>query len=230
MHRPQSTLCTRPAYHRLEEIESKTSFEIMMFLEDAGWTPTLPNFWGSPNGLLKASLGRTPDAPAMILRYFGQKLEEKQWGKAARKMGGRGLDLGGTVSFETARKAMQALQKKGQNVEATALSTAVVGGIWFAARNREERQQICSRCGVANDTPMHRYYRCHANRNLRDEEGCIAKTRWLDKFPDATLERYECLFTRGGAPGGTFAPWPHPRPLARDKDLGRHRFATRNRR
>lgn len=79
--------------------------------------------------------------------------------------------------------AFDKLVRKGRHQEAKALELLVCNKIWCGQRLIEQKltldndRLLCTRCGEADDTPLHRYYQCRRNKAIDDP--IIADTDYI---------------------------------------------------
>ena len=81
--------------------------------------------------------------------------------------------------MEPSRRAATFLGHQGRHGASHAVGMIIAGGAFFAKRAGGDKEQLCPRCGKAEDTPDHRYYDCPDLLGIEDPEGILKKTSWL---------------------------------------------------
>ena len=116
---------------------------ILAVLIDAGWKPTLPHIWHTPDGNGVANILLHKAAPLQIADYFAAQQAKMLWKKASARPGGKGLELG-PPCFVAVKRAVRYLRKK--NLQANSLEIAAAGGVWVNERFSEHSRQLCTQC------------------------------------------------------------------------------------
>ena len=112
---------------------------------EAGWKPSSPGFWQSPDG--SATLDGALFNKAQIIDSFSSDMEMQTWKAAARHSSSSGLEKG--ISTDFAKKARSQLIKEGSFTAARALDFLVCGAInepHLPADGSIPNQFLCVRC------------------------------------------------------------------------------------
>ena len=112
---------------------------------EAGWKPSSPGFWQSPDG--SATLDGALFDKAQIIDSFSSDMEMQTWKAAARHSSSSGLERGIITDF--AKKARSQLIKEGNFTAARALDFLVCGAInepQLPADGSIPNQCLCVRC------------------------------------------------------------------------------------
>ncbi len=93
------------------------------------------------------------------------------------------------------------LAKEGKYAELAALNAVACGGS-LAGERLGAASRACSHCGAQVEDAAHRYYLCPSLRLIHDEDGILAKTRWMvPKVRSGNWSHMECLWSRAILPG-----------------------------
>ena len=136
-------------------------------------------------------------------RKLCANLSWRAFGGPPRSTTGKGLEQG-TPSLQHATNAYRQLLKEGHVLEAQALRMVACGGVANCDRYQET---ICPMCGRFPATTRHR---CHSRSSLKelvkDEEGYLGKTKWIDGKLDGPMGGLQCWWARPLMP----AEWLDP--------------------
>ena len=196
--RKRDELQTLPAQRRWRKVTGPMAATIVTLLE-LEWYPMQPNFWITPDKQ-QAAVRTTLACQASIVAAVRRSAEERRWRLASHHWGGGGMERG-VPDFTAIRNLRRVLCKKGQFAEVAALNAVACGGSLVGERLGID-SNACSHCGATREDAAHRYYLCPSLRLIPDEDGILAKTKWIaSKVETGAWAHLQCLWSRAIVPG-----------------------------
>ena len=183
--------------HRWNQATGPISATICSVLE-AGWKPSSPGFWQSPDG--SATLDGALFNKAQIIDSFSCDMEMQTWKAAARHSSSSGLERGIITDF--AKKARSQLIKKGNFTAARALDFLVCGAInepHLLADGSIPNQFLCVRCDQkVLATRKHELWECPGNTLINHTH--MKESEYLMSMAQEFWDTDQVLFARGLLP------------------------------
>ena len=165
---------------------------------EAGWKPSSPGFWQSPDG--RATLDGALFNKARIIDSFSSDVEMQTWKAAARHSSSSGLEKGVITDF--AKKARSQLIKEGNFTAARALDFLVCGAInepHLPADGSIPNQFLCVRCDQkVLATRKHELWECPGNILINHTH--MKESEYLTSLAQEFWDTDQVLFARGLLP------------------------------
>ena len=130
---------------------------------EAGWEPTRPDRWISPDGLIWQAAAGLAD-PTDLLNEMARGWQKTIWQQAAKHYMGGGLENG--ADFTPVARLHRKLLKRRRFAEAGALLCVALGASWPLERCQlagYDVPTLCPRCHKAPETALHRTWHCEAD-------------------------------------------------------------------
>ena len=165
---------------------------------EAGWKPSSPVFWQSPDG--SATLDGALFNKAQIIDSFSSDMEMQTWKAAARHSSSSSLEKGIVTDF--AKKARPQLTKEGSFTAARALDFLVCGAInepHLPADGSILNQFLCVRCDQkVLATRKHELWECPGNPLINHTH--MKESECLTSLAQEFWDTDQVLFARGLLP------------------------------
>ena len=174
---------------------------VISILFNLGWQPTTYNMWeDAVTGPWALTNANASVAPHIVIRKLIDTAHRNRlYTDAHLHHNGGGLKNG--VDWDCTLSYHRTLKKPELYNQKCALETIMCAATWSNARVHDihpEVQDVCQRCGAANDTDFHTFWQCPANENIESE--AVSKTQHLACFASSAYLSEPCLWLRGILP------------------------------
>ena len=161
---------------------------------EAGWKPSSPGFWQSPDG--STTLDGALFNKAQIIDSLSSDMELQTWKAAARHFSSSGLERGIITDFS--KRARSQLIKEGHFTAARALDFLVCGAInepHLPADGSIPNQFLCFRCyQKVLATRKHELWECPANDLINHTH--MKESEYLTALAQEFWDTDQVLFAR----------------------------------